>query len=129
VSPNARAEPFASDYAELVALGADSDGLESHAEFTGRLDIPFPPPTLEELQSSQPVHCISGGSSLQRRRTAMTVTLDAKERELLVDILNGYLKQLLVEIRHTDNREFKAHLRERERIAENLLRRLQQAAD
>jgi thioredoxin-dependent peroxiredoxin len=39
--------PFANDYADLVALGAEvvaigSDGLESHAEFARRLGIPFP---------------------------------------------------------------------------------------
>lgn len=59
----------------------------------------------------------------------MTVTFDAGEQELLVEILDGYLKQLMVEIRHTDNREFRTRLRERERLAEDLLRRLRQAVD
>jgi len=40
-------KPFANDYDELAALGAEvvaisSDGLESHAEFARRLGIPFP---------------------------------------------------------------------------------------
>jgi hypothetical protein len=54
----------------------------------------------------------------------MTVTLDTNEQELMVEILEGYLKQLRTEIGHTDNREFRAHLRERERIADALQRRL-----
>jgi hypothetical protein len=54
----------------------------------------------------------------------MTVTVTEEEQEVLGRVLAGRLRDLRVEIRHTDSREFKTQLRHEEEILERLVDRL-----
>ena len=55
--------------------------------------------------------------------TTLTLTLSDEEREILFEILEMRHRALLREIRHTDNRDFKASLQKREKVLESLLSR------
>jgi hypothetical protein len=54
----------------------------------------------------------------------MELTLTTEEWELLSEILSERHRALLREIAHTDHREFKLALLERERLLESLVNRL-----
>jgi len=55
--------------------------------------------------------------------TTVTLTLSEEEREILFEILEMRHRTLLREIRHTDNRDFKASPLKRERVLESMLSR------
>jgi hypothetical protein len=54
----------------------------------------------------------------------MTLTVTDEEQELLGRLLAGRLRDLRVEIRHTDSREFRTELRREEDVIEKLMGRL-----
>ena len=54
----------------------------------------------------------------------MTLALSDEEREMLAQLLAQDLRELRVEINHTDDRAFKAHLQHREQVLSGLLTRL-----
>ncbi|MGZ4824572.1 MAG: hypothetical protein ACXVZT_08130 [Terriglobales bacterium] len=54
----------------------------------------------------------------------MELPLTVDEQQLIADVLRQYQRELTLEISHTDHREFKARLRERERLLEGLLEKL-----
>jgi hypothetical protein len=54
----------------------------------------------------------------------MELTLTAEESELLVNILEQHHRQLSNEIFHTDHRDFKEVLREKQELLESVLNRL-----
>lgn len=58
----------------------------------------------------------------------MELQLSAAESELLLHILEQHLHELVREIAHTDNREFRALLRAREELLEGLRQRLEAGA-
>lgn len=51
----------------------------------------------------------------------MEITLSHAEAEALRDTIEGFLHELRIEISHTETREFRERLRERERLLERLL--------
>jgi hypothetical protein len=55
--------------------------------------------------------------------TAVTLTLSDEERALLFEILEERHEALLREIWHTDYREFKFSLQEKEKVLDSLLSR------
>ena len=55
--------------------------------------------------------------------TGVTLTLSEEERALLSEILEERHRALLREIWHTDSRDFKVSLQEREKVMESLLSR------
>jgi hypothetical protein len=55
---------------------------------------------------------------------AMTLTVSEEEQEVLGRILAGRLRDLRVEIRHTDSRDFRTQLRHEEELIEKLMDRL-----
>ncbi len=57
----------------------------------------------------------------------MMLTLNEEEQKMLAEILAVRLRELLVEVRHTDNREFKARLKHEEQMLERLKERLASA--
>lgn len=52
------------------------------------------------------------------------VPLSMKEIEIIRFIIDRYRKAMIFEIANTDSRELKKHLREREELIEDLVRRL-----
>ena len=54
----------------------------------------------------------------------MELRLTVDEQQLIADVLRRYQHELMLEISHTDHREFKTSLRERERMLEGLLEKL-----
>jgi hypothetical protein len=58
----------------------------------------------------------------------MELTLNTEEQNLLLSIIDRRHQELLNEIVHTDNREFKRELRKDERLLDLLLSRLRGAA-
>ncbi len=56
----------------------------------------------------------------------MEFTLNTQEHELLCRILEQHHRELLKEIWHTDNREFRLALREEEKVLESLVNRLRE---
>jgi hypothetical protein len=54
----------------------------------------------------------------------LTITLQPDEVALLRFILESYLADLRLEIRETDSREFRAHLKQREQFLQQLLHTL-----
>jgi hypothetical protein len=54
----------------------------------------------------------------------MDIRLDRREQELLAEILHERYRELLHEISHTDDRKFKAMLKNREQVLEALLAKL-----
>jgi hypothetical protein len=58
----------------------------------------------------------------------MELTLSVEEQELLSNILERFHRELLNEIAHTDNREFKQGLRKDEKLLESLIGRLRGTA-
>ena len=54
----------------------------------------------------------------------MELTLTMEERELLLEILGERHRALLIEISHTDHREFKLALRKREKLLDSVENRL-----
>lgn len=54
----------------------------------------------------------------------MELTLTKEERELLLEILSERHRALLIEISHTDHREFKLALRKREKLLDSVENRL-----
>lgn len=58
----------------------------------------------------------------------MELTLSIEERDLLLNILEERHRELLNEIWHTDNHEFKQYLRRNEQLLESVVSRLQETA-
>jgi hypothetical protein len=58
----------------------------------------------------------------------MELTLSVEEQELLSNILERFHRELLNEIAHTDNREFKQGLRKDEKLLDSLIGRLRGTA-
>jgi hypothetical protein len=58
----------------------------------------------------------------------MELTLSVEEQELLSNILERFHRELLNEIAHTDNREFKQGLRKDEKLLVSLIGRLRGTA-
>ena len=58
----------------------------------------------------------------------MELTLSIEEQELLSNILERFHRELLNEIAHTDNREFKQGLRKDEKLLVSLIGRLRGTA-
>jgi hypothetical protein len=54
----------------------------------------------------------------------MELQLNAEEQKLLAEILRQHQRELLLEISHADHHEFKVALRERERMLEEMLKKL-----
>jgi nicotinamide riboside kinase len=54
----------------------------------------------------------------------MVLVLTAAEREILQEMLERALTELRVELNHTDSRAFRARLRQRAQIVEDLAERL-----
>ncbi len=54
-----------------------------------------------------------------------TFTVSNAERQLLLELLQAEWQELRPEIHHTDNRDFRAELRERQSMVEQLVERLQ----
>lgn len=57
----------------------------------------------------------------------MELTLTIEEREFLTNILEQHQREIVKEISHTDNREFRQVLRKNEKTIESLLRELRGA--
>jgi hypothetical protein len=57
----------------------------------------------------------------------VTLELSPEEAEELHFILDSYLSDLRMEIRETDNRDFRANLKRREEFVKKLLRELEGA--
>ncbi|HUI75220.1 MAG TPA: hypothetical protein VLX32_09760 [Candidatus Acidoferrum sp.] len=57
----------------------------------------------------------------------MELTLTPEEKDLLLSILEQQHQRILKEIWHTHHREFKAALREDEKLIETVLTRLREA--
>jgi hypothetical protein len=57
----------------------------------------------------------------------MELQLTAEERKLLAEILGQHQRALLLEIAHADHLQFKIELRDRERMLESLLQKLDNA--
>lgn len=55
----------------------------------------------------------------------MKIDLTAAEVRFLVEILEEHRRQLQVEIVHTDRKEFKLRLREKEKLLDELLNKLE----
>ncbi len=55
----------------------------------------------------------------------MTVHLETAEGELLLELVDEKVRQLQIEIRHTDNRDFRRYLRRRLEMLEAIGTRLQ----
>jgi hypothetical protein len=58
----------------------------------------------------------------------MELTLNTEEQKLLLSIIDRRHQELLTEIVHTDNREFKQELRKDEKLLDSLLSRVRAAA-
>lgn len=58
----------------------------------------------------------------------MESTLNTEEQKLLLSIIDRRHQELLNEIVHTDNREFKQELRKDEKLLESVLSRVRAAA-
>jgi hypothetical protein len=56
--------------------------------------------------------------------TAVSLTLDEEERELIQEILEERDRTLLLEISRTDHHDFKVELQKKAELLENLLSRL-----
>ncbi len=54
----------------------------------------------------------------------MELTLTTEQQDLLINILEQRKRELMKEISHTDNREFRERLRRNERLLEDVLTRL-----
>ena len=55
------------------------------------------------------------------------LSLNEEEFRILTELLESEREKLLVEIRHTDHREFRDQLRERQRVVDTLAERLRGA--
>lgn len=58
----------------------------------------------------------------------MELTLNIEEQKLLLSIIDRRHQELLNEIAHTDNREFKQELRKDEKMLDSLLSRVRAIA-
>jgi metal-dependent HD superfamily phosphatase/phosphodiesterase len=58
----------------------------------------------------------------------MTLQLDDSEQQALVELLERELPDLAHEIHHTDDRDYRQYLKERERLLERLLARVKGSA-
>ena len=58
----------------------------------------------------------------------MELTLNTEEQKLLLSIIDRRYQELLNEIVHTDNREFKQELRKDEKLLDSLLSRVRAVA-
>jgi hypothetical protein len=58
----------------------------------------------------------------------MELTLNTEEQKLLISIIDRRHQELLNEIAHTDNREFKQELRKDEKLLDSLLSRVRAVA-
>jgi hypothetical protein len=58
----------------------------------------------------------------------MELTLNTEEQKLLLSIIDRRHQELLTEIVHTDNREFKQELRKDEKLLDSLLSHVRAAA-
>jgi hypothetical protein len=58
----------------------------------------------------------------------MELTLNTEEQKLLLSIIDRRHQELLTEIVHTDNREFRQELREDEKLLDSLLSRVRAVA-
>ena len=56
------------------------------------------------------------------------LVLSKPEIDLILELLESEQKELLVEIRHTDNKVFRAGLKERLEVVESLIRGAQELA-
>ncbi len=54
----------------------------------------------------------------------MFIELPSEERELMIGMVQSRLKQLVPEISHSVDREYRAYLKHERELLENLLRRL-----
>jgi hypothetical protein len=59
----------------------------------------------------------------------MELVLNSDEQQLLMELLERRHRELQTEITHTDHREFKASLRQREKVIESLLGRLRAVSE
>jgi hypothetical protein len=59
----------------------------------------------------------------------MELVLNRDEQQLLMELLERRHRELQTEIPHTDHREFKASLRQRENVIESLLGRLRAVSE
>ena len=63
-------------------------------------------------------------SSVQSSPGTMQLTLSTEEAAHLREALSAYLSQLQKEAAHTDDKAFRDHLWERERLLQNILTQL-----
>ena len=54
-----------------------------------------------------------------------TLLLNDIERQLLIELLDSQRREMLHELHHTDDRDYRQSLKEREGIVEALLKKLQ----
>lgn len=57
-----------------------------------------------------------------------TISFSDAERQLLVELLDIEVRELAHEIHHTDDRDYKQTLKEKERTIEELLKKLKTAS-
>lgn len=57
-----------------------------------------------------------------------TLLIDEREQQLLLELLDNQRRELLHEIHHTDDRNYRQGLKEREDVVEALLKKLQTAS-
>lgn len=57
-----------------------------------------------------------------------TITLSDMEKQLLIELLDSQLQELPHEIHHTDDRDYKQALKEKEGVLEELLKKLKTAS-
>jgi hypothetical protein len=57
-----------------------------------------------------------------------TITLSDTEKQLLIEFLDSQIQELLHEIHHTDDRDYKQSWKEKEGAMEELLKKLKTAS-
>jgi hypothetical protein len=102
----------------------------SQAENPGRNQLHEPaislhPHTLDPLW--QPLCCLFPGALAKLRNGGLLepLVLSGAQLNLILELLESKRKELLVEVRHTDNTSFRAGLKERLRMVEELIRQVE----
>lgn len=84
--------------------------------------------------SRQALHRVVSRAANGRKQTIKrgihmpTLLIDEREQQLLLELLDNQRRELLHEIHHTDDRNYRQGLKEREDVVEALLKKLQTAS-
>jgi hypothetical protein len=65
---------------------------------------------------------------INRRKDMPTISFSDAERQLLIELLDTEVRELVHEIHHTDDRDYRQVLKEKEGTIEELLKKLKAAS-